>query len=106
MSGSEDSQVRFSFQAEVIYWCGPSPFFFVAIPLREAAELRHVARAVSYGWGMIPVEARIGDVGFTTSLFPKDETYLLPVKAAVRRAAGVTAGDAILVEMTVQAVRR
>jgi Domain of unknown function (DUF1905) len=106
MSGNEDSSVRFSFQAEVIYWRGPSPYFFVAIPPPEAMELRPVARAVSYGWGMIPVEARIGDVGFTTSLFPKDETYLLPVKAAVRRAAGVTASDTIRVEMTVQAVRR
>jgi hypothetical protein len=106
MSDGDDSPLRFSFQADVIYWRGPAPFFFVAVPAREAAELRLVAKAVSYGWGMVPVEARIGDVAFTTSLFSKDETYLLPLKAAVRRKTDVTAGDMILVEMTVQAVRR
>jgi len=106
MPSGDDAPIRFTFQANVIYWRGPSPYFFVAVPPREVLELRHVAKAVSYGWGMIPVEARIGDVAFTTSLFPKDETYLLPLKAAVRRKADITAGDVILVEMTVQAVRR
>ena len=64
--------------------------------------LRELAGRVSYGWGMIPVEARIADVGFATSLFPKDNTYLLPLKAAVRRATGVTAGDRVEVELTAQ----
>jgi hypothetical protein len=105
-SADRESLLQLSFAAEVIYWRGPSPFFFVATPSPHAAELRHVARAVTYGWGMVPVEARIGDVAFTTSLFPKDETYLLPLKAAVRRKANVTAGDRIDVELTVQAVRR
>jgi hypothetical protein len=104
-AGGEDL-VRFSFEAEVIYWRGPSPFFFVAVPPPHVPELRHVAKAVTYGWGMIPVEARIGEAAFTTSLFPKDETYLLPLKTAVRRKTDITAGDRIAVEMTIQAVRR
>ncbi len=96
--------MTYSFEAEMIYWRGPSPFFFVALPAPCAADLRAIAKAVSYGWGMVPVAARIGDHAFTTALFPKDETYLLPLKAAVRRAAGVTAGDTIAVEMTVESV--
>jgi hypothetical protein len=55
----------------------------------------------SYGWGVIPVEARIGSVGFTTSLFPKDGTYLLPVKVAVQEAAGVGVGDSVNVLMRI-----
>jgi hypothetical protein len=50
----------------------------------------------------VPVEARIGDAVFTTSLFPKDGGYLLPVKSAVRKAQGISAGDAVTVEMTVR----
>jgi hypothetical protein len=96
-----EALLRFRFEAEVIYWRGPSPFFFVAVPAPYDAELRRVARAVTYGWGMIPVEARVGEVSFTTALFPKDETYLLPLKVAVRRKTNVTAGDVIAVEMTV-----
>jgi Domain of unknown function (DUF1905) len=105
-SASEDSFVQFRFEAEVIHWRGPSPFFFVAIPVEHLTELRGVARAVTYGWGMVPVQARIGEVDFTTSLFPKDETYLLPLKVAVRRRADITAGDRVAVEMTVQAFAR
>ena len=93
---------QFRFEAEIIYWRGPSPFFYAPLPEAEAARVRQAAKAVSYGWGMIPVEAHIGGVDFTTSLFRKDETYLLPIKAEVRRKANVTAGDTVLVEMTVQ----
>jgi hypothetical protein len=107
MAGADaESFVQFRFEAEIIYWRGPSPYFFVAVPSEHVTELRGVARAVTYGWGVVPVEARIGEVAFTTSLFPKDETYLLPLKVAVRRKANVTAGDRIDVEMTIQAVAR
>jgi hypothetical protein len=101
-----ESLVRLSFEADVIYWRGPSPYFFIGVPPQEAAELRAVARAVTYGWGMIPVGARIGDVAFTTSLFPRDQTYLLPLKSAVRDATNVTAGDTVGVELTLQVIRR
>ncbi len=55
---------------------------------------------------MIPVAATIGDVVFKTSLYPKDEAYLLPLKANVRRRANITAGDVISVEMTIQPAER
>jgi hypothetical protein len=50
---------------------------------------------------VIPVEATINGVTFTTSLFPKDGTYLLPLKAAVRQQVGVTADDEVEVTMIV-----
>jgi hypothetical protein len=102
MSADGDTLVRFSFEAEVIYWRGPSPFFFAPIPPDQAEALRRVSKLVTYGWGMVPVEATICGVVFRTSLFPKDETYLLPIKAVVRRKSNVTAGDSISVEMTIQ----
>jgi hypothetical protein len=101
MSAEDMASPQFVFEAEIIPWRGPAPFFFVAVPDVYAAELRAAAKAVSYGWGVAPVEARIGDVDFTTSLFPKDGTYLLPLKAAVRRQAQITAGDRVRVTLTV-----
>ena len=98
--------VQFTFEAEVIYWRGPSPFFYAPIPARLAKEIRGLSKLVTYGWGMIPVEAEIGGVVFTTSLFPKDETYLLPLKVDVRRKTGITAGDSVAVDMTVQPAQR
>ena len=90
------------FEATVIHWRGPAPWFYAPLPAEHAATIRQASRLVSYGWGCIPVEARIGEVSFRTSLFPKDETYLLPLKAAVRKRADITAGDAVQIEMTVQ----
>ena len=90
---------KFSFKAVVIEWRGPAPYFYAPIPSEHAKAIRQAAKFVSYGWGVIPVVATIGAVQFTTSLFPKDGSYLLPLKDAVRRKISVTAGDAVQVEM-------
>lgn len=93
--------LELSFTAEVIEWRGPAPFLYARLPVEAAEEIAAVKRAASYGWGAIPVTARIGEVTFTTSLFPKDGTYLLPLKVAVRRQVGMTVGDVVEVEMRV-----
>jgi len=91
--------MELAFAGDVIEWCGPPPYVFVVVPLAEAAEIAAVAGLVTYGWGCIPVTARVGATTFTTSLFPKDGGYLLPVKAAVRRAEGVEVGDVVRVRL-------
>jgi hypothetical protein len=92
-------RTTFSFAAVVIEWRGPAPYFYAALPDDDAEAVRQAAKLVSYGWGVIPVEATIAGVSFTTSLFPRDGTYLLPLKAAVRQRAGIGLGDNIAVEM-------
>jgi hypothetical protein len=94
--------MRFVFTGRVIEWRGPSPYYFVPVPDEESADIRQVAALASYGWGVIPVEARIGEVVFTTSLFPKDGGYLLPLKNAVRKRRGLVADDEVRVEMSVR----
>jgi hypothetical protein len=101
-----DALTRFAFEAEVIHWRGPSPYFFVPLPAAEAQEIRRLSKALTYGWGMIPVEAAIVGVAFKTSLFRKADTYFLPLKDAVRKKAGVTAGDKVSVDMMLQAAAR
>ena len=95
--------MKLEFEAEVIEWRGPAPYIYAVLPAEAAAEVARVKRAASYGWGVIPVEATIGGVRFTTSLFPKDGTYLLPLKVAVRRQIAVTVGDVVAVTMRVGA---
>jgi hypothetical protein len=90
------------FHGKVIEWRGPAPFYFVRVPDAQAADIAEVAAMASYGWGCIPVEASIDDVSFTTSLFPKDGGYLLPLKAAVRKPLRLDEGAEVRVEMTVQ----
>ncbi|KUN83146.1 hypothetical protein AQJ66_19835 [Streptomyces bungoensis] len=90
------------FAGRVVEWRGPAPYYFVPVPDDECADIREVAAMASYGWGVIPVEARVGAVTFETSLFPKDGGYLLPLKSVVRKAEGLSAGDGVSVEMTVR----
>ena len=90
------------FSGRVIEWRGPSPYFFVPVPPDESADIREVAALASYGWGVIPVETRIGEVHFETSLFPKDGGYLLPLKDAVRKPQQLAPGDEVTVEMTIR----
>lgn len=87
--------MRIEFSGEVWYWRGPAPFFFVTVPEDDSRELKAVSGAVTYGWGMIPVRARIGETTWKTSLFPKDGRYLVPLKDSVRRAEAIGEGDVV-----------
>ena len=94
--------MELQFAGEVFYWRGPSPYHYVAVPEPQSAEIAAIAPAVSYGWGVIPVTARVGDTEWTTSLFPKDGGYLVPVKDAVRRAEDLALGDTLEVSLTIR----
>ncbi|MDO0910245.1 DUF1905 domain-containing protein [Streptomyces sp. DT2A-34] len=94
--------MELAFAGPVIEWRGPAPYYFVRVPDEESADIREVAAMATYGWGVIPVEARVGEVAFETSLFPRDGGYLLPLKNAVRKPQGLGAGDEVAVEMTVR----
>ncbi|MFN3819148.1 DUF1905 domain-containing protein [Blastomonas sp.] len=86
---------RVEFSAPVIEWRGPAPFYFLALPQHCLGEIHHAARQASYGWGCVPVQANIGAVAFTTSLIPRDGGFLLPLKIAVRTAAGIDMADTV-----------
>ncbi|MEU1253047.1 DUF1905 domain-containing protein [Streptomyces chartreusis] len=94
--------MELAFTGSVIEWRGPAPYYFVRVPDEESADIRDVAAMATYGWGVIPVEARVGEIAFETSLFPKDGGYLLPLKNAVRKPQGLRAGDEVTVKMTVR----
>ena len=94
--------MEFNFAGRVIEWRGPSPYYYLPVPEEESADIREVAAMATYGWGVIPVVARIGDLEFETSLFPKDGGYLLPLKDAVRKPQQITDGDEITVAMSLR----
>jgi hypothetical protein len=95
--------VILEFSGEIIYWRGPAPFHFVAVPEEQSAAIQAVASSVTYGWGAIPVKARVGRTDSRTSLFPKRELYLVPIKNAVRKAEGLELGDHVTVRLELDA---
>ncbi len=90
------------FQGEIIYWRGPSPYYFVSVPDERSEDINAISHLVTYGWGMIPVMARIGQTEWKTSLFPKNGGYLVPIKDVVRNAEEIDAGDLVTLHLKVQ----
>jgi hypothetical protein len=89
------------FDGKIWYWRGPAPWYFVTVPAMQSRELRNIVGFVTYGWGMIPVDVRIGKTEWKTSLFPKDGRYIVPIKASVRKAEKLEEGDKVTVRLEV-----
>lgn len=83
------------------YWRGPAPWYFVTVPPEESRKIKQISGMVTYGWGVIPVTCRMGGSQWTTSLFPKDGLYLVPVKAAIRRAEQAEEGDEVTLQLRI-----
>jgi hypothetical protein len=94
--------ITIEFSGAIWYWRGPAPFYFVTVPDEQSRELKAVSGFVTYGWGMIPVIARIGQTEWKTALFPKDGRYLVPLKDSVRRAETLAESDTVMVQLEVR----
>ena len=81
------------FEGDIWYWKGPSPFYFVTVPSEQCLNLKAASKLVTYGWGMIPVRVKIGETEWKTSLFPKGDAYIVPLKAIVRKVENLEEGD-------------
>jgi hypothetical protein len=94
--------MNIEFSGKIWFWRGPAPWFFVTVPERQSSDLKAISGLVTYGWGVIPVSVRIGKTGWKTSLFPKDDRYIVPIKASVRNAEQLEEGDEVTVRLEVR----
>jgi hypothetical protein len=94
--------IIFEFSGNIFIWRGPSPYYFVAVPQEQSEAIKAVSGLVTYGWGVIPVGVRIGKTEWTTSLFPKDGLYLVPLKDRVRKAEDLEEGDEVTIHLEVR----
>lgn len=79
---------------------GQGSWHFLTVPEEQSGEIRAHAFAGPRGFGSVRVAVSINGITWRTSVFPqKSGGYLLPVKADVRRRAGISAGDEVTVEL-------
>jgi len=92
--------VILTFTAPLWLWNGKGSWHFVTLPEGEAMMIRMAVPR--RGFGSVRVKARVGDTAFATSLFPdsKSASYLLPVKADVRKSERLVPGDAVTVTLS------
>jgi len=91
--------VDFEFRGEIWFWRGPAPWYFITVPEEESLDIKAMSAELTYGWGMIPVTARIGATIWETALFEKDGRYIVPVKVAVRKLEHLELGDTVGVRL-------
>jgi Domain of unknown function (DUF1905). len=99
MAARELGEIELRFRAPVIEWRGPAPYFYARVPPDESDTIAEFSRALTYGWGAIPVMAQIGATQFRTALFPKDGGYLLPLRADVRTREAIALADVVEVSL-------
>ncbi|WP_422040315.1 DUF1905 domain-containing protein [Roseibium sp.] len=93
-----------NFSADLWLSPGPGGWTFVTLPAVCADQIRFVAGGQkAKSWGMIKVKVTIGSSTWRTTIWPDKASgsFLLPIKAAVRKAERVSVGDRVEVDMTV-----
>lgn len=94
--------MEIKFNGQIWFWRGPAPWYFVTIPVEQSSDIKAISSLVTYGWGVIPVHVRLGQTEWETSLFPKDDRYLVPIKASVRKAENLEEGDEVTVQLEIR----
>lgn len=90
------------FENTAVEWRGPAPFVFVPVPAELAQVIQEAAAMLSYGWGCIPATLQVGQTRVTTSLFPRNGTYFVPIKVAIQRNEDIRIGDLVSVHLELE----
>jgi hypothetical protein len=98
--------MNLEFSGKIWFWRGPAPFYFVTVPAKQSHDLKVISELATYGWGVIPVQVRIGKTEWKTSLFPKDGGYIVPIKASVQKAENIGEGDHVTLRLEVRFDKR
>lgn len=83
---------------------GMAAWRFITVPKKDSEVITKTHGAKKRGWGSLPVTVAIGKTKWNTSIFPdkKSGTYLLPLKAAVRKAEGIFDDDTVSYSITLR----
>jgi hypothetical protein len=95
--------LSFEFEADVELWNATSSWHFAVLPEDLGRDIKQLTTGLAGGWGSLKVDVRIGNARWSTSIFPDKRrgTYLLPLKAAVRKQEQISPGDTVTVELMI-----
>lgn len=92
-------EISYALKAKVwLHDAMPGSWHFVTLPKRQAKEIRMLVGGVTgRGWGSVRVRVTVGSTTWATSIFPdkKAGSFVLPIKAEVRKAEGIEEGQTI-----------
>lgn len=95
----------YKIRSKVFKYPGMAAWYFIGVPKKQSEEIRKRFGPRARGWGSLPIQVTIGTTSWKTSIFPdkKSGTYLLPLKADVRRKEAIDDGETVTVTIEIKA---
>lgn len=95
--------IQYDFSAKIWKYEGPNGWYFVSLPLAFSKEIRENLKWQEEGWGRLKASAKIDSQEWKTAIWfdTKQNTYLLPIKAAIRTKCKLQKGEVINVSIFV-----
>ncbi len=96
-------QLNYTFSAEVWKYSGTNGWYFVSLPLELSEEIRNSHQWQEEGWGRLQAIAIICNTEWKTAIWydTKQQRYLLPIKADVRKKEGIEIGKVLEVRIVI-----
>jgi hypothetical protein len=96
---TKTKQKKYSFKGKVWKYKGPAGWYFVTLPSKLSKTIRKTHGLSEEGWGRLKANASIGDSKWQTAIWfdSKALSYLLPIKASVRKIVGIESGSTVAV---------
>lgn len=94
----------FKFSGKVQIYPVPAGWHFVALPRETSKDINFFFSHVKRGWGSLPVLVTLGKTSWKTSIFAdtKMGTFLLPLKAEIRKKESIKEGDKIKLSLDIK----
>jgi Domain of unknown function (DUF1905) len=96
-------KIKYEFSASVWQYPGPGGWYFVSVPEHYASEIRDHLKWQEEGWGRLKATAIIGNTEWETAVWfdTKLNTYLLPLKAEVRKKENIMEGNSLNISILI-----
>jgi hypothetical protein len=92
-----------NFSGELWEYKGKGTWYFITLPVEDANQIKFFSAGKHRGWGSIRVSVKMGKTEWQTSIFPdsKANSYLLPIKAEIRKKENIKKGDIVKIALKV-----
>lgn len=89
--------IKYKFMAEPWQYVGPGSWHFVSLPKTISTEIRNFFKQEEEGWGRLKATSKIGNSEWKTAIWfdTKMNTYILPLKAEIRKAENLMVGKTV-----------
>lgn len=93
--------IKYAFSSKVWKHSGAAGWHFVSLPEALSKEIREQLKWQEEGWGRLKATAKIGQSEWDTAIWfdGKQKTYLLPLKAEIRKKENLKTGDTKHIEI-------